>query len=688
MSPSNWLIAILEHPSHQANIRQTGTAHETINDMALSTDACLRNLTQEKDPVLIFPSKVSKKVITIHNVLDLGNNRINKDPIPFAVMGFGTFAIPVTFDHHELLKTTATFQTPKVPAGIEALLGLDSIQKLKAHNEPVIEVNDSEEQKEEQKDDDGWTLKRSRLAYLLPPTLIETMANLPNADPERAFLACRSRIHDLVHPPTEDDAGDGGFVILDTLPAHDIAEYESLLQFLFALTKGNIPGSELEPRQDDMFQSTLHDLAKLRLDTEEPLRPNPQATSITPAGAVDFTGLQNAVDRLASTSSTKKPGWDRLSTNKKQMILNLCSTDESNPALHPTHDFRELLQQRNSAEATDHLVSHLQDSYGVDADLSGMLSASLYTAKLSWDRRDTPSNFTGFLMARMTGHDQADIDSEKTLATSLKHLSGAPLTDIEAQKATKAKQKRPQNPDEAMYMLRNMHRICCMLFGKNASLCLKLKQVVDHIRDNHLTYSSISDSDPNFPTKIVYHVDLSCQNLFRSALSESNCNDVDWASIDFGYFLRQVNMRCFNIYLPKCLLQTKRPKAEEPGGRGGGGGGEGRKKPKLGDDKPPAKDRNQKDKRHDLARNSQNITNARLQPGEQWGDIFPKGRIPPECPKYNGTDTRCCGKFHSGGACNKGAACERSASHGDLDKTTIDLYCSFIKTCRIQAKKA
>ena len=251
---------------------------------------------------------------------------------------------------------------------------------------------------------------------------------------------------------------------------------------MFAITHNQIPGSKVEPRLNPIFLTKLEDLTTIRLVTTNPLCPtNQTAPSTTPAGAVDFTGLQNAVDRLASTSSNKKPGWDRLPTNKKQMILHLCSRDEVNPALHPSPDFRELLQQRNSAKASDHLLSQLQDQYGVDADLSGMLSASLYTARLTWDRRDTPSNFTGVLMARMSGSNLDKINSKKTLATNLKHLSGAPLSDIEAQKATKSKLKRPNTPDKAMYMIRNMHRMCCMLFGRDASLCKRLKRVVDHI---------------------------------------------------------------------------------------------------------------------------------------------------------------------------------------------------------------
>jgi hypothetical protein len=145
-----------------------------------------------------------------------------------------------------------------------------------------------------------------------------------------------------VHPPNEShqDQEDEDVVIITTLLAQDLLEYESFLQFLFTITKGNIPGFDVKPCFDDMFQSTMQNLAsKLCLDTDEPLCPDPTTALTTPAGSVDFTSLQNAVDHLASNSSTKKPGWDQLSTNKKQMILHLCSTDESTPAIHPPHDF-------------------------------------------------------------------------------------------------------------------------------------------------------------------------------------------------------------------------------------------------------------------------------------------------------------------------------------------------------------
>jgi hypothetical protein len=98
MSHSNWLITVLDHPGHQTNIRQIGTANETINDPTLSLDSMQKLHDHNVGPTIITPN--------------------------------GDVTAP-----------TATAKTL------------------------------------------GWSLKCFCLTYLLPPTLIETMANLPNSDP-------------------------------------------------------------------------------------------------------------------------------------------------------------------------------------------------------------------------------------------------------------------------------------------------------------------------------------------------------------------------------------------------------------------------------------------------------------------------------------------------------------------------
>jgi hypothetical protein len=79
-------------------------------------------------------------------------------------------------------------------------------------------------------------------------------------------------------------------------------------------------------------------------------------------------------------------------------------------------------------------------------------------------------------------------DGSDNLAASLKALSGAPLSDIEAKKLTAAKMMCPNTPDEALYMLRNFYQICCMIWGKATTISSSILDVTNHLTTNHLIY--------------------------------------------------------------------------------------------------------------------------------------------------------------------------------------------------------
>ena len=185
------------------------------------------------------------------------------------------------------------------------------------------------------------------------------------------------------------------------------------------------------------------------------------------------------------------------------MLLLLSSIDMISPALHITNDLRELLSQRNNAEATEWMQTHLVNSYRVDANLNGLASSAIYAVHLCWERTDMPSNFTPFYLYRQSASDLGEnTDGSDTLAASLKAMSGAPLTDIEAKKLTAAKMRRPNTPDEAPYMLRNFYRICCMIWGKTTQIPTSILDVMNHLTANHLIYDQVTQTDPNFPTKV------------------------------------------------------------------------------------------------------------------------------------------------------------------------------------------
>jgi hypothetical protein len=168
------------------------------------------------------------------------------------------------------------------------------------------------------------------------------------------------------------------------------------------------------------------------------------------------------------------------------------------------------------------MQSHLVNSYRVDANLTGLATAAIYAMHLCWERSDMPSNFTPFYLYRQLASDYGDnADGYDNLAASLKAASGAPLSDIEAKKLTAAKMMRLNTPDEALYMIRFFYRICCMIWGKATIVSSSILDVTNHLTTNHLIYDQVTQTDPNFPTKVVFIVDQAVHHQKRSSISPS-----------------------------------------------------------------------------------------------------------------------------------------------------------------------
>jgi hypothetical protein len=353
--------------------------------------------------------------------------------------------------------------------------------------------------------------------------MFEIVTDIPS-DPKKLFLALRTRVESLAFGTRnnhEDDSSsdDDSNTNSDSsnqstiLTAHELATYTYTLQYPFCLARGHLEGASIEPCTSGPHDRRLKEMTRLRLDLTGPLNPGTAGdlpSRITKPASIDFSGLQSSLDKLASSSSSKKPGFDRL----RNMLLLLSSTDRVSPAVHITNDLRELLSQRNNAEATEWMQSHLVNSYRVDANLTGLATAAIYAMHLYWERSDMPSNIIPFYLYRQSASDYGDnTNGSDNLAASLKVLSGAPLSGIEAKKLTAAKMMRPNTPDEALYMLRNLYRICCMIWGKVTTISSSILDVTNHLTANHLIYGQVTQTDPNFSTKVVFIVDKAVQQV-------------------------------------------------------------------------------------------------------------------------------------------------------------------------------
>jgi hypothetical protein len=221
-----------------------------------------------------------------------------------------------------------------------------------------------------------------------------------------------------------------------------------------------------------------------------------------------------------------------------------------------------------------------------------------------------------------------------------------------------------------------------MIWGKTTQIPTSVLDVTNHLTSNHLIYDQVTQTDPNFPTKVVFIVDQAIQQVTRSSLNAQHCSEVDWTALDFGFTLRQIQTRQFNCFLPKALHHQKRTNTQTAtsSSREPEENQQQKKKQQQSDNDDKPKDRKK------LAVNSEDLPCARIKADEKWDAIFPKGKVPQGVSMFNETNCECCTKYHTGGACNKADMCSRAKSHAPLDEKAGTKYCNYIAKCRKGAR--
>jgi hypothetical protein len=207
-----------------------------------------------------------------------------------------------------------------------------------------------------------------------------------------------------------------------------------------------------------------------------------------------------------------------------------------------------------------------------------------------------------------------------------------------------------------------------------ASLLFQILNIVPQcIEDNHLAFDSQQMRNPRFPAMIAHQVDLQKQLLFRQADTASTITAVDFSAFEtqLRFVCSQVLSRTFHMEIPPDITNngntTSQPHRDTQK--------RGTRNPV--DHKPPKR-------AHVSTRNENPIPGIILADGEQWSKAFPPhGRLPVDkVPKFNGTDTPCCARFHVGGSCPAALACPFASSHVDPDNATKAALKRFRTDCK------
>jgi hypothetical protein len=642
----------------------------------------------------------------VHHPSDIGSTRLKPKPIPFAIAGFGRITMPVDFDPEKLFADIAKIKAPT----LDALMAMDSEAKAtipfpsRPATAPKIDLTQPDAEQEA-------TAKKNRTSFeppigeevnlkacaLVPANLLETVIVPETLSSLDIFLSTRALVYHLMNPLTVSDEDDDDD---DTQPfptADERVVYTLFLQFLWLSIHKAIPSTSTEMTQDNDRLFHLDGLQDYRIPIRNEFlgqTPTTRPSPNEPVGAhTAFSEAANAIVKVSENiqritedssknSTSKRPGFDRFVENTKRALKFCASPDgETAPEELPAQTL-EFFAHRNTHDAGDSLRLTMADEFGASAAFTGLLVCALYTGRFCWERPDTPGAFSAFRLSRRSAADSAT-DSTASLARALRDQSGAALSEMEAKELMKSVLQRPGNMDEAKYQIHNLHLTLWFLFGGNALLTVKTGEIVTHISKNYSIYETMALADPDFPTKLVYYVDISVQQVIRSAHSASKVEHVSWSQLKaFDRTRLNIETRQFFIQLPRSLMTLTAPKAESKSTKENQQKGDKGKKNDYNENKTDANQRKNRVTNPDI------VDEHRIKTSEKYGDIFPRGKdkiLFDKLPLFNDTEVSCCMKWHSAGFCFKD--CERCASHGKQNAPTKAKYTSFMKDQRVHAKQ-
>ena len=248
------------------------------------------------------------------------------------------------------------------------------------------------------------------------------------------------------------------------------------------------------------------------------------------------------------------------------------------------------------------------------------LITALWSAHLTWDRPEFPSNLSIFFCGDAPlGPNSSYIPKTLSLLEKVDH------TDLP--KLIKQNIMVPTSIWQAIISLKNCLALITLLFTENSHLVLMINNWIDHLISNMRIYEYAHQSDINFIPALLFRIDKAAMLFLRSCHVTDNRADINDKVLNMESSMQSIVEQNFHQILPPGLLaikqadaelqERKRLKLEQDGGAvGGGGGGPGK----------DGKQKNGKDPK-DKGKKIENKDNSFfIQQGENFSDLFYKNK--------------------------------------------------------------
>jgi hypothetical protein len=214
-----------------------------------------------------------------------------------------------------------------------------------------------------------------------------------------------------------------------------------------------------------------------------------------------------------SEKEEKEPGFPRLETHRKNLILNATSLSPYNTqADKPTEFYKNFLSKKSQFKAKEMMLHRFHlDKVAFNPNTSFI--TNLWNGDFFWVLPDSPSGVSIFFCPETKSLNASEIEKVKHFALADKIKSG----DID--KLSKQKLYLPTSLMDMVWMTQNFLAVIISLcFGQSSLSATFIKGWADHMYENRLMYTSLQASDPSFFTKVLFAIDNALQIHWRSCL--------------------------------------------------------------------------------------------------------------------------------------------------------------------------
>jgi hypothetical protein len=269
-----------------------------------------------------------------------------------------------------------------------------------------------------------------------------------------------------------------------------------------------------DPEVSDWFKSVTSLKLKTSSSTKRRNPSTPDSDSDTDVSSPDnkvskkdhylintMRKLHDTMDKNYKSKEEKEPGFKRLETHRKNLILNASATPPfTKAATNPTEFFTAFLAKKSQFKAKDMLVHRFHNDK-IAFNPNPTFITNLWNSEFFWLLPDSPSSISIFYCPQTKASSSYEMEKEQNLALADKLNTG----DLE--KLSKQKISIPSTLMDLVWTTQNFHAIIALCFGTDSHSASFLQDWINHMYDNRLKYTSYQTSDPYFFAKVMFTID-------------------------------------------------------------------------------------------------------------------------------------------------------------------------------------